>query len=105
MHENGLPKDIRNSETEKDLGITFDTDLKFRRHISDCIDKEIRVTGLIRRLFLHITSKSFSKLYKTLIRPHLEYGNVIWSPRYKRDIEAIEMAKNVPQSLCIMSGT
>ena len=93
MHENGLPKDIRNSETEKDLGITFDTDLKFRRHISDCINKGNRVTGLIRRSFLHITSKSFNKLYKTLIRPHLEYGNVIWSPRYKRDIEAIEMVQ------------
>jgi hypothetical protein len=24
------------------------------------------------------------------IRPHLEYGNIIWSPRFKKDIEAIE---------------
>ena len=36
---------------------------------------------------------AFSKLYKTLIRPHLAYGNVIWSPLYKKDIEAIEMAQ------------
>ena len=39
---------------------------------------------------MHITNKSFSKLYKTLIRPHLEYGNIIWNPRLKKDIEAIE---------------
>ena len=49
-----------------------------------------KVTGLIRHLFLHITNKSFSKLYKTLIRPRLEYGNIIWNPRFKKDIEAIE---------------
>ena len=54
MHENGVPKDIRNSETEKDWGITFDIELKFRRHINDCINKGNRVTGLIRRSFLHI---------------------------------------------------
>ena len=83
MYENGVPKDIRNSDTEKSLGLTFDIELKFRRHIhvKDCINKGNRVTGLIRGLFLQITSKSFGKLYKTLIWPHLEYGNIIWSPR------------------------
>lgn len=91
MHENDIPKDIRNSETEKYLGITFDIELKFRRHINDCINKGNRVTGLTRRSFLHITGKSFGKLYKTLIRRHLGYGNIIWSPRFKKDIEAIEM--------------
>ena len=39
---------------------------------------------------MHITNKSFSKLYKTLIRPHLECGNIIWNPRFEKDIEAIE---------------
>lgn len=90
MHEKGKLKDIRNSDTEKDLGITFDTELKFRKHINDCINKGNRVTGMIRRSFLHITRKSFNKLYKVLIRPHLEYGNIIWNPRFKKDIDAIE---------------
>lgn len=83
-------QDIKNCNREKDLGITFDTDLKFRQHISDSINKGNQITGLVRRSFLHIKPKSFCKLYKTLIRPHLEYGNIIWYPRYKKDIEAIE---------------
>ena len=29
-------------------------------------------------------------LYKTLIRPHLEYGNVIWGPHFKMDQKAVE---------------
>ena len=83
-------QEIKNTDREKDLGITFDTDMKFRQHVSDCINKGNQITGLVRRSFLHIKPKSFCKLYKTLIRPHLEYGNIIWHPRFKKDIDAIE---------------
>ena len=30
------------------------------------------------------------KLYKALIRPHLEYGQIIWSPQYKRQSKLLE---------------
>ncbi len=29
-------------------------------------------------------------LYKSLVRPHLEYGNTIWSPKLKRVIKSLE---------------
>ena len=35
-------------------------------------------------------SSMFNLLYKTKIRPILEYGNIIWNPRYAKDAEAIE---------------
>jgi len=30
------------------------------------------------------------QLYKTLVRPHVEYCTVAWSPYYKKDKERIE---------------
>jgi hypothetical protein len=64
--------------------------MKFRQQINDCINKGNKITGLMRRTFLHFTVKSFGKLFKTQVRPHLEYGNIIWNPRFKKDINAIE---------------
>ena len=29
-------------------------------------------------------------LYKALVRPHLEYGNIIWAPLFKRQSAAVE---------------
>ena len=46
--------------------------------------------GLIRRSFIHLDEEMFLKLYKALVRPHLEYANVIWHPTKIKDITAIE---------------
>ncbi len=32
----------------------------------------------------------FHSLFKSMVRPHLEYGQSIWSPSRKKDIEIIE---------------
>ena len=87
---NGQEEEISNSDNVKDLGITFETDMKFRRHISNCINKGNKIIGLMRRTFLHFNPKTFTKLYKTLVRPLLEYGNIVWYPKFKKDVYAIE---------------
>jgi len=38
-------------------------------------------------------------LYEFLIRPHLEYANLVWSPYKKAFIEAIVKRKGFPYSL------
>ena len=46
--------------------------------------------GLIRRSYEYLDGDSFKKLFTALVRPHLEYCNVAWSPRLKKDRNLIE---------------
>ena len=77
-------------EEEKDLGITFDPKLNFDSHISNITKKANQMLGIIKRTFTFIDKHTFLKLYKALVRSHLEYGNVIWSPIFKRQSVQIE---------------
>ena len=66
------------------------------------VQLENKLLALIRRGFTSLDVTSLSTLFKAIIRPHLEYGNVIWHPRYKADEELLEsvqrrMTKLLPQ--------
>ena len=69
---------------ERDLGLICDSDLNFTSHINDCIRK---ANELIRRSFRYLEEKLFLMLYKTLVRPILEYCSSVWYPMFKRDSE------------------
>ena len=95
LHDIFNPFTLRQHQLEvvdhkKDLGVTMDVDLIFDKHISNKINKVNRIVGLIRRSFIHLDVESFLCLYKALVRPHLEYANSVWAPRFKRQVEVIE---------------
>ena len=46
--------------------------------------------GIIRRTFNYMNNSSFMLLYKSLVRPILEYANQVWSPQLRKHINAIE---------------
>ena len=46
--------------------------------------------GILKRTFLFFNKKTFILLYKSLIRPNLEYANVIWYPKYKYQSISVE---------------
>ena len=81
---------VSNCEEEKDLGVTFDKTLKFRTHISNVTKKANQVLGLIKRNFKFLDETSLTKLYKALVRPHLEYAQSVWSPHFRTDKKTIE---------------
>ena len=81
---------LKEGEQEKDLGIIFDPTLKFDIHINTQVDKANKILGTIRRNFSFIDNCIFNHLYKALVRPHLEYGQAVWSPRLIRQSKVIE---------------
>ena len=72
-------------KSERDLGVTVDSKLKFREHVNNKVSLANRNLGIILRTFTYIDKEMFLNLFKSLVRPHLEYASPIWQPLYKKD--------------------
>ena len=75
---------------EKDLGVTFDRELKFRAHIRNIVSRANSRVGIIKRSFETLTEENFKILYKSQVRPILDYCSDIWYPSYIKDMSEIE---------------
>jgi hypothetical protein len=78
------------SSLERDLGVYVDNDLKFSLHIETQVNKANKLLGLIRRSYEYLDGESMKMLFVALVRPHLEFGNVVWSPRLEKDKHLVE---------------
>lgn len=101
---------LKTSHLEKDLGILIDNKLKFDQHITSIVGKANRMVGLIRRSFDFLDAHSFQLLFKAMVRPILEYGQVVWSPHQKYLIGELEgvqrrATKMIPGSKNLEYGT
>lgn len=78
---------------ERDLGVIVDDKLNFSPHIEMTVKKANRILGCIRHSFKHMDKHSFMLLYKSLVRPILEYASPVWSPHLKKHINLIEQVQ------------
>lgn len=83
-------KVLEKSNGEKDLGVTMDKKLNFKRHIQDVRSKASRTLGVIKRNFKNLKPKHFTTIYKTMVRSKLEYANCIWNPRLEGGKDCLE---------------
>ncbi len=81
---------LDNTTKEKDIGVTVDHKLCFEYHMQEKINKANSIMGIIRRTFSSLDEVSFKQLYKSMVRPHLEYANPVWSPSLRKNIIALE---------------
>ena len=75
---------------EKDLGVIIDSELKFHKHTAAAVKKANMKLGMIKKSFACLDENVMLPLYTSLVRSHLEYGNLIWGPHYKGDSIAVE---------------
>jgi len=83
---------IDSVESQKDLGILFDNQLKFShdQRTSNIAAKASRSLGLIKRSFDHLDSDILTKLFVSIVHPTLEYCNSVWGPSFVLDQRKIE---------------
>lgn len=90
LRANGQTTPLRRVTEEKDLGVTWNTKLQFRDEIANRDKKANQIMGVIRRKYTHLKDENFTRLFKALVRPHLEYAAPVWTPYHKKDIKLLE---------------
>ena len=81
---------IKNVLEAKYLGAIMDSKLTFNSHITTRINKANRNLEIINRSFASTDKTMFLHLYKSLVRPHLEYASPVRYPFLKKHQTAIE---------------
>ena len=83
-------QNIAHSTEEKDLGVVINQTLSPSNHIATCVSRANRIVGLIKRTYEYKSKRNIIALYKSLVRPHLEYCVQAWRPHNKNDTDNLE---------------
>ena len=77
---------VTQSEIQKHLGMFLDSKLNFKEHIQNVLSKVSRIIALLRK-----PQKSLQRLllifYKSFIRSHLDFGDIIYDQAYNVSFE------------------
>ena len=73
---------LKSVKEEKDLGVIVTNKLKFDRHCVESCKTANKVLGFISTNFEHKSKEIIVPLYKSMVRPHLEYASHLWCPYY-----------------------
>ena len=67
---------VKSIQIHKHLGMMPDSNLSCEHHIKSVLNKVNKTFGLLRKFQLILPRHSLTAIYKTFIRPHLDYGDV-----------------------------
>jgi len=69
--------------SEKDLGVIITDNLKVADNCNAAYTRANQMLGLVSRSIRHRNVDILVRLYKSLVRPHLEYSAPVWNPHVK----------------------
>ena len=78
------------TEEQRNLGITITEDLNWQKQAEKSCKTANRVLGFIDSKINYKSTELMLGLYKSLVRPHLEYAVKFWSPHFRSDINNVE---------------
>ena len=77
-------------DEESDLGVIFTNTFSVGKQCAKVAKRANQILGLIYRTFECKSHKIVSQLYKSLVRPHLDYCSPVWRPHLQKDINLLE---------------
>ena len=70
----------------KHLGLILDSKLTFIEHVNEKVRIAKRFIGILKYLNNYLPTQTLSQIYKMYVRPHLDYGDVIYHISHSESI-------------------
>ena len=90
--------EVVKSTDVKDLGVTISENISFEQHIMNITNDAKRQAGWILRLIRSREPDVVMLLFKTYVRPKLEYSSPLWSPHLVNHISKLEAVQRTVTS-------
>ena len=88
----------------KHLGLVLDDRLSFTEHIKEAIDKAKKGIALMKFLANKVSPKVLELTYTMYVRPHLDYGDVIYHNQHTRSMELLKKSSTKLVLLSLTAG-
>ena len=83
IYFNGIQ--VARIDEQKHLGLILTPTLFFQKHLFQKIQKAKKIIGIIKHLSAYLPMKTLNQMYKTFVRPHLDYCDIIYHEPPKID--------------------
>ena len=104
--QDGTIHTLESIKEERDLGVLIDNQLSFKSHLLSKVKKK-QMIRIIRNSFINLDRTIFPQLFKSLVRPHVEYAYCIWPPSVKylsKTVESVQRrASKLPIAMTSLS--
>ena len=85
---------IKKVETTKYLGLHIDSRLKWDIHVNNMCQKISKMVNFLGRLRYIINELSLNMIYKSIILPHFDYGDVVWQSAPSSYLSPLQKLQN-----------
>ena len=94
--------EVTSSSYERDVGVVIDESLGYNRQCAKAVLSANRIMGIMDRTYSCKSRDNILNLYRSLVRPHLEYCCQAWRPCLQKDVDSIEkvqwhMTRMIPE--------
>ena len=86
--------ELSTTECERDLGVVFSSDLKWKQQVIACSSRANSMLGLIRKTFVSFDVGLVRTLYTVYVRPLIEFAVPVWNPSLIGDMELLEKVQH-----------
>ena len=87
------------TSSQKHLGIILDSRLAFEEHFKMVLAKINKTIGLLYKLRNILPRSALLTIYKAFIRPHLDYGDIIYDEAFKESFH--EKLEKIQYTACL----